>query len=52
MPSSTLNLSELDGSNGFVINHLFIPNNRNETGSLSISSAGDINALNFLYLSR
>jgi hypothetical protein len=45
MPSSTLNLSDLDGSNGFVIT------NQNNGGyyssSLSISRAGDINGDGF-----
>jgi Ca2+-binding RTX toxin-like protein len=45
MPSSTLNLSDLDGSNGFVITN---PNNGDyDLSSLTISSAGDINGDGF-----
>ena len=41
MPSSTLNLSDLDGSNGFAINS---PSSAAyDSSSLTISSAGDIN---------
>jgi len=39
MPSSSLNLSDLDGSNGFVINGI----NPGDTLGFSVSSAGDIN---------
>jgi len=39
MPSSSLNLSDLDGSNGFVINGI----NRWDNLGFSVSSAGDIN---------
>jgi hypothetical protein len=45
MLSSTLNLSDLDGSNGFVINS---PSNAAySSSSLTISSAGDINGDGF-----
>jgi hypothetical protein len=45
MPSSTLNLSDLDGSNGFAINS---PSSAAySSSSLSISSAGDINGDGF-----
>ena len=39
MPSSTLNLSDLDGSNGFVINGI----NPGDRFGYSVSNAGDIN---------
>jgi hypothetical protein len=39
MPISALNLSELDGSNGFVINGI----NPGESLGFSVSNAGDIN---------
>jgi FG-GAP repeat len=45
MPSSTLNLSDLDGSNGFVITNQ--NNGDYYSSSLSISSAGDINGDGF-----
>jgi hypothetical protein len=46
MPSSTLNFSDLDGSNGFIITN---PNNAvyEQPSSLSISRAGDINGDGF-----
>jgi hypothetical protein len=43
MPSSTLNVSDLDGTNGFVINGL----NPSDNLGYSVSSAGDINGDGF-----
>jgi hypothetical protein len=45
MSSSTINLSDLDGSNGFVITNQ--NNGDYYSSSLTISSAGDINGDGF-----
>jgi hypothetical protein len=51
MPSSTFNLSDLDGSNGFIINSpdsiQYFDDWGSAPSSLSISSAGDINGDGF-----